>query len=208
MIIVYVESNFVLELVLEQEEFYFCQQILELSSQKKIKLVLPAYSLVEPNEKLIRNARQRKQIYNNLKQELMQLKRSKSYKKYITNIDDHLEYLLIKSEEKERRAFQQIQKKLIEFGEIIPLNVEIIKKIHEENIEEFYNLSPQDAVVFCSIMNHLKKLSPSTSYFLNKNSKDFIKNLDILEILKDFNCQIISTFNAGYHRILSHLKQD
>lgn len=86
--------------------------------------------------------------------------------------------------------------------------MEIIKKIHEENIEEFYNLSPQDAVVFCSIINHLKKLSPSTSYFLNKNSKDFIKNLDILEILKDFNCQIISTFNAGYHRILSHLKQD
>ncbi len=47
MITVYVESNFVLELVLEQEEFEYCQKILDLSSQQKINLVLPAYSLVE-----------------------------------------------------------------------------------------------------------------------------------------------------------------
>lgn len=208
MITVYVESNFVLELVLEQEESYFCQKILELSLQEKIKLVLPVYSLVEPNEKLIRNARQRKQIYNNLQQELTQLKRSESYKKDINNIDDNLEYLLIKSEKKERKSFQEIQRILIDIGEVIPLNFEIIKKIHEENIEENYNLSPQDAVVFCSIINHLQNNYSNSSYFFNKNSKDFLKNLDILEIFKKFNCEIISTFNAGYHRILSHLKQD
>lgn len=68
MITVYVESNFVLELVLEQEEFKVCQKIIDLCSQRKIQLVLPAYSLIEPNEKLTRNARQRKQIYNTINQ--------------------------------------------------------------------------------------------------------------------------------------------
>jgi len=207
MITVYVESNFVLELVLEQEELEVCQKILDLSSQQKIKLVLPAYSLVEPNEKLIRNARQRKEIYKNLKQELAQLKRTESYKRDIESIDLNLYDLLINSEEKERESFQQIQKQLIDIGEIIPLNIEIIKKIRENNIEKDYSLSPQDAIVFGSILNHLENNSSAISYFLNKNTKEFLR-LGIVEILKDFNCEIIGKFNAGYNRIMSHLERD
>lgn len=80
MITVYVESNFILELALEQEEFEECQNIIELCRKQQIKLVLPAYSLIEPNEKLIRTARNRENIFKTLSEELTQLKRTASYK--------------------------------------------------------------------------------------------------------------------------------
>jgi hypothetical protein len=56
---IYVETNFVLELVFEQEQFKSCEEILLLSEQKLATLIIPAYSLAEPHEKLIRQARNR-----------------------------------------------------------------------------------------------------------------------------------------------------
>jgi hypothetical protein len=44
----YVESNFVLELPLQQEECEDCSAIVELASQGRLVLVVPAFSLAEP----------------------------------------------------------------------------------------------------------------------------------------------------------------
>ncbi len=57
---IYVETNFVMELVLDQEQSGSCEQILALCAQGRVQLVLPAYSLAEPHEKLVRNRKQRK----------------------------------------------------------------------------------------------------------------------------------------------------
>ncbi len=59
---VYVETNFVLELVFQQEQLVSCEQILQLSEAERIKLTIPAYSLAEPHEKLSRQAHSRKEI--------------------------------------------------------------------------------------------------------------------------------------------------
>ncbi|MGB6295983.1 MAG: hypothetical protein WBF90_07325 [Rivularia sp. (in: cyanobacteria)] len=42
---VYVESNFVLELALLQEQHKSCQELLDLAEIKKIRLIVPAFSL-------------------------------------------------------------------------------------------------------------------------------------------------------------------
>ena len=42
---VYVESNFVLELALRQEQFTSCETILSLCEEGQARLVVPAYSL-------------------------------------------------------------------------------------------------------------------------------------------------------------------
>ncbi len=56
---VYVESNFVLELALLQEQYKSCQELLDLAESKKIRLIVPAFSLAEPYETLIRNNKKR-----------------------------------------------------------------------------------------------------------------------------------------------------
>lgn len=50
---VYVESNFVLELALLQEQHASCGELLRLCEEDRIQLVIPAYSLVEPYNILI-----------------------------------------------------------------------------------------------------------------------------------------------------------
>ena len=50
---VYVESNFVLELALLQEQFASCEKMLGLCRSGDIPLVIPAYSLAEPYETLV-----------------------------------------------------------------------------------------------------------------------------------------------------------
>ena len=43
--IVYVESNFVLELAFLQEEYESCMELLRLAESRDIHLVLPAFSI-------------------------------------------------------------------------------------------------------------------------------------------------------------------
>ena len=52
--IVYVESNFVLELAFRQEDCESSDNILQLAEAGKIELMLPAYFLGEPYERLVR----------------------------------------------------------------------------------------------------------------------------------------------------------
>ncbi len=80
---VYVESNFVLEVTLLQEQHESCEKIIELCEASKVNLILPAYSLVEPYETIVRYAKKRTKISNDLATEVKQLSRSKPYQEEI-----------------------------------------------------------------------------------------------------------------------------
>lgn len=67
---VYVETNFVLELALEQAQHESCEQLLRLSEGGRIELVIPAYSLVEPHETLRRRHLNRERFKVELDAEL------------------------------------------------------------------------------------------------------------------------------------------
>jgi hypothetical protein len=47
---IYVETNFVLELVFEQEQHISCEQMLALCESGRSPLIIPAYCLAEPHE--------------------------------------------------------------------------------------------------------------------------------------------------------------
>ena len=71
---IYVESNFVLELALLQEQNASCEKILRLSEAGRSRLVIPAYSIAEPYETLKRRHGQRKQMKTELDAQLKQLR--------------------------------------------------------------------------------------------------------------------------------------
>ena len=58
---VYVESNFVLELVLEQEQHLACREIVRLAEAGIIELVVPAFGLLEPYMTLHRRHREQEE---------------------------------------------------------------------------------------------------------------------------------------------------
>ena len=54
---VYVESNFVLELALQQEQCDSCLKIIDLATDQRITLAIPAFSLAEPHQTIRDKAR-------------------------------------------------------------------------------------------------------------------------------------------------------
>ena len=198
---IYVETNFVLELTFEQEQWVSCEKILQLCEADQAKLIIPAYSLAEPHERLYRQAKSRKELQRSLNNELQQLSRTASYKSRIESIKD-LESLLVQGNEEEQNRFIQYRNRFFNSGEIVALTTEIL--IKAATYENDYDLPPQDALVYASVIAHLQNSQPLQSCFLNRNSKDF--NIpDIKEELNILNCKPIFQFDQGYSFLRSQL---
>jgi predicted nucleic acid-binding protein len=196
---IYAETNFVLELTFEQEQCSSCEQILALCETRQATLILPAYSLAEPHEKLTRQSRNRRELQQLLEAELRQLSRTASYASRIQSIQD-IASLLVQSNEEERHRFSQYRQHILEFGEIISLTADILKEATE--CESNYDLTPQDALVYASVIGHLRFSKPQQACFLNRNSKDF-DSPDIIAALNQLNCRMIPSFTNGLDFIRS-----
>ncbi len=198
---IYVETNFVLELVFEQEQCASCERILELCEENKANLIIPAYSLAEPHEKLIRQANDRRGLQESLDKELRELSRTKSYKNRLDSIED-IKSLIVQSSKEIGENFAKYRESLLKIAEIIPLNADIL--FESASAEENYNLSPQDALVYVSVLKHLQENKPQEACFLNRNWKDF-KTPDIVDELQSLNCKMFDKFDGGYKFLQSKL---
>lgn len=59
-----------------------------------------------------------------------------------------------------------------------------------------FDLTPQDAIVYASVMTHLREQTPSKCCLLNRNSKDF-DNPNIVDEFAKFDCKMIPRFDQG-----------
>lgn len=198
---IYVETNFVLELVFEQEQCVICEQILQSCEIGRGKLIIPAYSLAEPHEKLSRQAKSRRDLQQLLDAELRQLSRTASYVSRIKSIQD-IASLMVQSNEEERQRFVNYRERLFNIAEVIALTADIL--IEAASCEATYDLRPQDAFVYASVIKHLRQYQPQLACFLNRNSKDF-DSPDIVDELNRFNCRMIPRFDHGYSFLQSQL---
>ncbi len=201
---IYVETNFVLELAFEQEQSESCEKILQFSESKQVKLILPAYSLAEPHEKLNRQATNRQKLQDSLNVELRQLSRSKTYISRIESIRD-LERIIVESNEAEWQRFISYRERLLNCAEFIALDINALKLAVSS--ETLYDLKSQDAVIFASVISHLQKNKPNQACFLNKNIKDF-DSPDIVNKLNKLNCRMIPRFDHGFNFVQSQLTSD
>lgn len=191
---IYVETNFVLEITFEQEQCASCEQVLQFCEAGQAKLIVPAYCLAEPHEKLSRQATSRRELQQRLDAELRQLSRTDSYASRIKSIQD-IASLMVQSNEEERHRFIQCRERLLKVGEIITLTAQIL--IEAASYEMTHALKPQDALVYASVVGHLQQYQPQQACFLNRNSKDF-DSPDIVDELKLLNCRMIPRFDQGY----------
>jgi predicted nucleic acid-binding protein len=198
---IYVETNFVLELVFQQEQAASCEQILLLCEAGNASLIIPAYSLAEPHEKLTRQASNRKDLQQVLEAELRQLVRTAAYATRINSIQD-IASLLVQSNEEEKQRFTHYRDRLLHVAEIVPLTRDILTTAAAYEIP--YDLKPQDALVYASVITHLRHHQPTNSCFLNKNTRDF-DNPDIVDELNRYHCRMIPRFDHGLSFIQAQL---
>ena len=198
---VYIESNFVLELALLQEQYASCEELLRLCEAGRIQLVIPAYALAEPYETLVRRHKQRQRMKAKLDDELRQLARTTAYAHRLSGFQ-HLTALLIDSADEEAKRLEAVCSRLLQVAEVIPLGAPIL--ITAIQYQHTHGLSPQDALVYTTVLEHLKQHHAMQSCFLNRNSRDF-DDPDLVDELDRYKCKLLPRFDTGYQFVLSHL---
>jgi predicted nucleic acid-binding protein len=199
---VYAETNFVLELAFQQEQHGSCEEILQFCKNGDIELIIPAYCLAEPHERLRRQYNSRQQLQQALNAELRQLLRTSSYSTRISSIQE-LSSLIVQSNFEEQQRFGEYRARLLKTATVIPLTAEVLMAASE--YESIYQLIPQDAIVYASVVHHLRQQTSPQNCFLNRNSKDF-DHPDIVDELSIVNCRMIPRFDHGYGFIRAQLQ--
>jgi predicted nucleic acid-binding protein len=200
---VYVESNFVLELALLQEQHSACEGILSLCDRRVARLVLPAYSLVEPFETMRRHQVKRRQLKSELDKELRQLSRTSA------NADRLKDYgsitsLLVDSAGVDLLRLERVRSRLLSWAEVVPLDVGILERA--ASFQSDLGFAVQDAVIVASVFSHLEASSASRSCFLNRDP-DF-DDLGIREDLAARGCKLLRSFDHGLQFLRGTLNQE
>jgi hypothetical protein len=196
---VYVESNFVLEQALEQEQCESCERLIGMASAGSVQLVIPAYSLGEPHSTLLHRKNARSRLVGDLRPQLRELARSRRYREAAANFDK-LEDVLTQSAERERKGLQRAIEQMLGAAHVIPLDARVLDVAG--GIEAGYDMSAPDSIVLASVVAHLKKTTESC--FLNRNTKDFDRP-DIREMLDEYGCKFFGRFDEGLRYIEARL---
>ena len=191
---VYVETNFVLELALLQEQSTSCENILRLCEENRVQLIVPAYSLAEPYETLTRRQKQRKRMKEEFDGELRQIARTATQADRLRGFSD-LTALLINVADEEAKRLEEVRARLMETADVMPLDVSVLAASTQYQLT--HGFSPQDALVYSSVLSHLKRVRVPQSCFLNRNTKDF-DDQNIVDELGSYNCKLLPRFDSRY----------
>lgn len=197
---VYVESNFVLELALEQEQSASCESILRLCETGRVCLVVPAFCLAEPHDTLARRRIQRRDMKKPLDEELKQIARTATNTAQLSGFES-ITNLLISSAEQESRNLNTISTRMLIAAELIPLDASVLE--NASRYQSTHGLSPQDSIVYASIISHLHGCHERRSYFISKDS-DF-EDQDVIDDLGSYDCELVPRFEQGHQFIIRDL---
>lgn len=195
--IVYVESNFILEMAFAQEESESCESIIALAESGTIQLIIPAICISEPYEVIIRRSKSRLELNRQLGAELRQLSRSQPYSQIVERSRDIVS-LLATSVEEEKQRLDATLSQILECSEVLPIDGTTLRSAIE--FQGTLNLSPQDSLVYAAVINHLDTAPTDDKCFLNRDSKDFLIQ-DIDSQLTSLGCRMIPQFVQGLEYI-------
>jgi hypothetical protein len=199
-VIVLVETNFVLELVFSRDKFACCRSLLELAKQEVIELALPAYSMVEPYEAIIRRQKSRGQAHDRLTRELREITRSAHFAGPAAELAQFIS-LLIQVGETEQHELRNVLSELLNTVTLTELNAEILHLALEA--QDVLGMSPQDSVVYASVLSTLRKRG-GPACFITRNSKDFA-DPRIDDELAVHGCKLLFDFENGLNYVRGKL---
>jgi hypothetical protein len=117
---VYVESNFVLEQALEQEQCESCERLIGMASAGLLQLVIPAFSLTEPHSTLLHRKSARLKLNSELVPQFREIARSKPYREVSASFLEVAD-VLVGSAERERAGLQRTIEPMLQTAYAIPL---------------------------------------------------------------------------------------
>jgi hypothetical protein len=193
--IVYVESNFVLEVALEQEQFPAADAILKLAESGKITIAFPSFALSEPFATIMHRDRERTELHNRLTASLGQLRRSETHKQTIHD----LQPLLITLRNAVNREFDLLHamvSRLLKAGKPIELDEFCLEQALSYQV--LFGFKPQDSIIYSTVIADMqRKASTEARCFLSRDKLAFSTNPGIKPELATYNCRYIGNFAQG-----------
>ncbi len=199
--IVYVETNFILEMAFQQSENEFCERIIEFAGNGRITLAIPAFSIGECYETSYRRKKERESFVSDLRRRESQL----SYSSEIHILENHIKTMidiLRESIVRDSNRLNRALSRLAGDAEFISLDPSSLTLAQE--YQRTLRMDPPDSLVLGSVMTHLSETNPDVCCFLNKNSKDFDAP-SVRNELRAHNCRLITSFEQGLDYISSAL---
>lgn len=192
--IAYVESNFVLEMVLGQEQAASAESLLALSESGALDLVLPSFALAEPFATITQRGRQRRKLVNDISRTLEDLQRSAPYQSEATLVATAVSGLA-NITGREYASLHSVIQRLLAVASIVEL--ESARFAQALAYQAQYGLSPQDSIMYASVVSDLQMRPPADpKCFMTRNSRDFDAP-DIVAELSGYRCQLVFSFEEG-----------
>ncbi len=195
--IVYVETNFVLELAYLRPTSDSCQRLLNLAGDGKISLVVPAFSLLEARFAWRSTVRHRNKLHSDVHAELGELSRSQPLTDIVSQSQAFVS-ALIDTAEQDRARLESAVDALLQLATVLPTEQSVVTPAYAAEL--VYDLSPQDSVVYMTILKHAE-LNQGPKLFVTQNAKDFRLPMMVAELTRH-GCKLLFTFDAaeGYVR--------
>jgi predicted nucleic acid-binding protein len=199
--IVYAESNFILELTLEQEELASAENVLATAERGQIILVVPSLAIEEPFSTIGHRSRIRSQVNTSISEQVRQLERSATHAMLATEIRA-VTGKLASLEGHELMRLRNTVERVLKIATVVPVSLAVFAAAVD--YESRFGLSLQDAVALASVMNHATAQPPTEpKVFANRNRKDFDAP-DIVSLLATCGCELVVTFDDAWKRIEPH----
>lgn len=199
--VVYVETNFILEMGYRQAENEFCERIVELAENGRIALAIPSFSVGESYETSYRRKKERESFVSELRRRHSQLSYSADHDILEGRIQRVIDALL-DSIDRDNRRLNQVLSRLTGTAEFISLDPSSL--ILAQKYQTTLRMEPPDSLVLSSVVSHLSGVNPDECCFLNKNVKDFDAP-SVRNELDPYDCRVIVSFEQGLNYIYSTL---
>ena len=199
--ITYVESNFILEVALFQEESREANQILELAEQKRIELVFPTFSLSEPFSTITFRDINRKRLAEEMRRETDQLGRSRGKEGVASDLGEAA-ITLLEVTRTQTNNVESTEKRMLEAGRLIPLDKAIFQR--GLDFEKDYGLDPKDAIIYASIISDLEpRPNEIEKCFVTRDRKLWVPGMK--SEMSRLRCSVLFSFRDALDFITNKL---
>ncbi len=194
----YVESNFLLEIVLGQEQSAAAEQLLAMAERGEIDLALPSFSLSEPLVRVRRGVRDRKRLMKQVNDQVAQLARSAPHKSEV-DVLRAIPNLFGSIEQRETNRLITTVERLLGTAKLIELDSSSFGAAIDYRTH--YSLEIEDAIVLAGVMADLNSSGQSgPNLFVTTNIKDF-NDPSLIGELKNRDCDVLWTFEDAMVRL-------
>lgn len=191
---VFIESNFVLEIALGQEQSAAADAILRRAEQGALDLAIPAFALSEPFATVTHRGRARRRLLTQLNAQLNELARSHPHQQDVSLLRP-LPAVLAQIEKREMDLLTSTVGRLLGAARSIELDAAMFARAMRD--QDRYGLSPQDAIIYAAVVRELASLPRGPAHlFISRNWKDF-DDPGIRAELSAYGCGFIESFTAA-----------